>query len=209
MPPQQEAQQIGGAPDEFGREVEDVAQHEVPGRVVPEPVRPVAFLRAVQRVEIASVERRDDRVAEGGKQVVQAEGKLPAGLPEIIGKRRRIVALGPHDDFESGALAPVPARPEPRFVVEAERDGILEGDDLETPLADGFEERGFEQQAIGVRRHGKARDPRRERLQDPVTPVRHRTGPWPLRAAPKRSVARSGRGCAPRSQVSITSAYRG
>ena len=174
MPPQQEAQQIGGAPDEFGCEVEDVTQHEIPGRVVPKPVRPVAFLRAVQRVEVASVERRDDRVGEGGKQVVQTEGKLPAGLQQVIGKRRRIVALGPHDDFESGALAPLPTGSEPRFVVEAERDGILEGDDLETPLADGFEERGFEQQAIGIGRQGQACDPRRECLQDPVTPVGHR-----------------------------------
>ena len=157
----------------------------------------MAFLRPVERVEVASVERRDDRVGEDGKQVAQPEGEPPAGLQQVIGKGRRIVPLGAHDDFEAGALAPVPAGPEPRLVVEAERDGLFEGDDLETPLADGFEERGFEQQAIGIGRHGQARDPRRERLQDPVAPVRHRTGPWPLGAAPKCSVARSGRGCAP------------
>ena len=80
VPPQQEAQQVGGAPDELGREVEDVPKHEVPGRVLPEPARPVAFLCSVKRVEVATVERRDDRVAESGKQVVQAEGKPPTGL---------------------------------------------------------------------------------------------------------------------------------
>ena len=118
VPPQQEAQQVGGVPDEFGREVEDMPKHEVPGRVLPEPARPVAFLRSVERVEVATVEQRDDRVAESGKQIVQAEGKPPTGLHQIVGKRRPIVPLGAHDDFEAGALVPVPARPEPRFVVE-------------------------------------------------------------------------------------------
>ena len=146
----------------------------------------MAFLRSVERVEVASVERRDDRVAESGKQIVQAEGKPPAGLQQIVGKRRPIVPLGAHDDFEAGALVPVPARPEPRFVVEAEFDVILEGDDLEAPLADGFEEGGFEQQAIGIGRQSKARGPRREFGQDTVAPVRHGTGTRSLRDARQR-----------------------
>ena len=80
-------------------------------------------------------------------------------MQQIVGKHRRIAASDAHDDFEARALAPVPSRPEPRFVVEAERDGIFVGDDVEAPLADGFEERGFKQQAIGVGRQGEARDP--------------------------------------------------
>ena len=186
VPPQQEAQQIGWAPDELGREVEDVPKHEVPGRVLAEPVRSVAFLCPAERVEVAPVERCDDRVAESGKQIVQAEGKPPTGLHQIVGKRRPIVPLGAHDDFEAGALVPVPARPEPRFVVEAEFDVILEGDDLETSPADSFEEGGFKQQAIGIGRQGQARNPRREFLQDTVAPVRHGTGTRSLRDARQR-----------------------
>ena len=106
--PQQEAQQVGGASDELGCEAEDVPQHEVPGRIVAQPVRAVAFLRSVERVEVAPVERRDDRVAEGGKQIVQPEGKAPAGLQQITGKRRRIAAVGAHDEFEARRPRPGP-----------------------------------------------------------------------------------------------------
>ena len=75
---------------------------------------------------------------------------------KIVGKRCRIVPLAVHDELEADALAPIPTGSEPRFVVEAERDGVLEGDDGEAPFADGFEERRLEQQAVGVGREGQA-----------------------------------------------------
>ena len=174
MPAQQHAQQVGRVPDEFRREVEDVPQREVLGRVVAEPARPVPLPRAVERVEVAPVEHRDDGMAEGGEQVAQAEGQTPAGLQQVVGQHRQVAPFGPHDDFGAGAFAPVPPRPEPRFVAEAERRGVVERDDFEPPLAQGFLERGFEQQPVGVGRQGEGRGARRERLQDTVAPVGHR-----------------------------------
>ena len=67
VPPQQHAQQVGRVLDEFGREIEDVPQREILGRVVAEPARLVPLPRAMERIEVASVERGDDRMAEGGE----------------------------------------------------------------------------------------------------------------------------------------------
>ena len=66
--------------DEFRRDLEDVQQNEILRRVGPEPVRPVPPLCAVERVEVASVQRRDNRVAEVRKQIAETEGKPAAGL---------------------------------------------------------------------------------------------------------------------------------
>ena len=104
--PQQDAQQIDRAPDERGRDVEDVQQREVLGRVVPEPVRSVPHPRAVERIEMAAVERGDDRMAEAGKQLAQPEGKLSAGLQKVVGKGCKIALSGPQDDDRIGGLAP-------------------------------------------------------------------------------------------------------
>ena len=107
VPPQQRAQQVGRVLDEFRREIEDVPQREVLGRVVAEPARLVPCPRAVERVEVASVERGDNRMAEGGEQFAQTEGKSPAGLQQVVGKRRQVLAFGPHDSFGAGAVVPV------------------------------------------------------------------------------------------------------
>ena len=69
MSAQQRVQQVGPVLDEFGREIEDVPRRKVLGRVVAEPARFVSFPRAVECVEVASVERRDYGMAEVGKQV--------------------------------------------------------------------------------------------------------------------------------------------
>ena len=98
-------------------------------------------------------------------------------MQQIGGKRRQVLAFGPHDDFGTSAPAPIPTRPEPRFVIETKRDGLLEGDDLEPPPAKSFVKRGFEQQPVGIGREGEAGDVRRERLQDTVAPVGHWTDP--------------------------------
>ena len=197
--PQQDAQQIGRPPDERGRDVEDVQQREVTGRVVSEPVRAVPHPCTVQGGEMAAVERGDHWTTEARKQLVQTERELPASAQQVPGQGgRQLVALGADHDHQIGCLAPapqaspvppilpippirpippIPAGPESGFVSEAERHAVIEREYLESPLADGFEQRLLVQQPVRVGHQGERRDPRRELLQYPVAPVVHRVGP--------------------------------
>ena len=108
-------------------------EHEVLGCVISEPIRPVPRLRTIKGVEVASVERGDDRVAEVGKQLTQIEGKLPAGLQEVVGERQQVMPFSTQDDHEIGDLTTVPVRSKFRFVGKPEGNVVLEGDQLEAP----------------------------------------------------------------------------
>ena len=198
--PQQDAQQVGRPPDERGRDVEDVQQREVPGRVVSEPVRAVPHPRTVQGGEMAAVERGDHWIAEARKQLVQTEGELSASARNrsqgrVVAsswrsartKTTRSAVSPPCPSFPPFVppvspipsippVSPIPAGPEPGFVGEAERHAVVEREYLESPLADGFEQRLLVQQPVRIGHQGERRDPRRELLQYPVAPVVHRAG---------------------------------
>ena len=60
------------------------------------------------------------------------------------------MALGSDRDHEIGGLAQIPAGSKPGFIGEAERHAVVIGEDLESPLADGFEKQLVEKQSVRV-----------------------------------------------------------
>ena len=77
-----------------------------------------------------------------------------------MGQRFEAAARGADDVCGAGGRAPVPPWPEPGFVVEAERYGAVEIDDLAGLPAEGFKERRFGRQPAGIGNRGRgAGDP--------------------------------------------------
>ena len=163
--------------DERWFDVEDMPQHEVHRRIVSEPARFVLHLSTVQRIQVAAIERCDDRIAEVWKESAQTEVKPAVGLQQVVRKICDIRRSGWQDDDEVRSLAPVPAFSEAGLESEAEGDGIVKYQESETPLANGFEEHFLEEQLVRIVHQGEPRHPGRELLQDAFAPVSHSVSP--------------------------------
>ena len=83
---QQEAEQIRCRLDRLGREPEQVPKHERLGlRLAEATCRRLSRLGRVQAIEIAPVQRIDDRTAQLREQVAELEGDLVARLQYVVG----------------------------------------------------------------------------------------------------------------------------
>jgi len=173
MSPQQDAQQFGGMPDGRGRDLEDMKQHEIFRGIVPEIRRLGPFLGVIERVEVAAVERGDDRIAETWKQRAQAERKLSASLQEIVRKGREILPIDPYNQFGIRARAPVPVGSKPRFVGKTEGGAVVERYEREASFSDGPKKRFLKEQRVRIGDQGKASDPGHEFIQNSRAPARH------------------------------------
>ena len=208
MPAEQETDQIGLLPDRLGRDAEDMTKHERLGlRVAKRPVRPLARLGGVEVVEVAAVQRIDDRVAQGREEFAQRKRQLTTGLQQVVRQGAQVRRWGPEHHHQVGRLALVPAQPEPRLVGEAEGDVVVEGDQLETARVEPLQNAFFKQEPIGVGDQREPRDLAGKLPEDRIAPARpsHRglpphgpavTGPtpgWSLsggRVAPARPALR-------------------
>jgi hypothetical protein len=95
------------------------------------------------------------------------------GLKEIIGQPTEVACLRAQYDNEVRVLAAVPAGAELRFVGVTERDVVFKRDQLESSLADAFENPFFEEESVRIGHQGESGDLRGEFLQDLIAPATH------------------------------------
>ena len=112
----------------------------------------------MEGVEIAAVQRTDDRAAQVGEQIAEAEREPAPRLQHVEGHGVQVRFLVPDRDHQVRDPAPVPARSVARLVEEAKGDAILERDHLETSRPKRREDARFQKEPVGIRRNHQVPD---------------------------------------------------
>jgi hypothetical protein len=124
----------------------------------------------IQGIEVPAIQGCHNRVTEVREDVAEVEGKSAANLEKIIGQPTEVACLGTQYDDEICVLAAVPAGAEPRLISIAERDVIFKRDQLESTLADAFENPFFKEESVRVGHQGESGDLRGELAQNQAAP---------------------------------------
>ena len=171
---QQDAEQVRRLLDRLGRDTEHVAKRELPRPELAErPLGRLLGLGRIQGVEIARVHPLDDRPAQPGEQIVEAERQPSTRPPQVVGNHVLVSLSGERRDHVR-EITPVATRAIARLVEEAERDAVIQRDHLEAAGAERLDDARLREQAVGIVHDGEARDARRELAQDLVAPPRRR-----------------------------------
>ena len=83
MTAKENAEKIGRLLDDLRCNLKDMAQDEIFGSVVAKDAWLMLLLSAKDGLEIASVEGRDHRVTQIGKQIAQVESELSSSLQKV------------------------------------------------------------------------------------------------------------------------------
>ena len=104
VPSQQDVKKVGWGLDLGWPYAEDVTENEVLRRVLPECLRLVPPLRAVNRAQMGRVQSCQNRMAEAGEQLGEAETQRSPGLQEIVGDGGKIIVVEAQEQFRLGAI---------------------------------------------------------------------------------------------------------
>ena len=172
---QQDAEQVRRLPERLGRDTEHVAKRELPRpELVERALGRLLGLSRMQGVEIARVHLLDDRPAQPGEQIVEAERQPSTRPPQVVGNHVLVPRSGERRNHVRG-ITPAATRAIARLVEEAERDAVIQRDHLEAAGPERLDDARLREQAVGIVHDGEARDARRELAQDLAAPARRRS----------------------------------
>ena len=154
MPSQERTKKLCVILDLCRIEPEYVAQQKVPRGVLAQRFRLEKLLCRRDCIEVATIQFRKHMRSEGREQLRQTEREQPAVafrlLEEVEWKPTDIRSRRPQNDNEVGVLAVIPNLAKAPLIGIAERDVILERDDLESALANAVNNALLGQQLIRI-----------------------------------------------------------
>jgi len=173
MATKEHAQQVSRLLDQLRKHLKNAPEHEVLGGIFAERLETLFRYRVVEGIEVATVECRDDAMAQRREEFADAEREASTCREKVVGKFVEGGWSALDNDDEIDGLSVIPTRAVLRLIRIAKGHGVVEPQQLETKLMDALKHTLFEQQTVGIGHQRQTRDLRREFTQDLCSPIRH------------------------------------